>query len=240
VKPQEGQSQLVAMKAVLDQFIRFNQQRALMDPAARKLLTGEAVERWETSDFGQLAAAADIVVLVGPGRGVGRVQWYGQNGQVTDFYFYLKREGSWKIESMRYLSLTGIVEQAMLGLRAKPKRTATEQEQLDNLELTLACDRELRRHFRAQRAKFDQLVQLKRRRRVSPSDGAAIKKLVRELHLDQVMVRGTGDVDFLIGGITDNSVGYLYCPSDRPPTISDSDYIWVEKLAANWYLYRTT
>jgi hypothetical protein len=45
---------------------------------------------------------------------------------------------------------------------------------------------------------------------------------------------------FVIGGIMDNTVGFVYSPSNKPPQISPSSYIWVEEIAAGWYLFRTT
>jgi hypothetical protein len=238
--PAGSQREITAIKAVLSQFIQYSQQGALESPAARKLLTGEAAQRWHTATFGVVAAAPDAVALLGPNQGVARLQWFGANGQVTDCYFYLKRVGAWKLSATRSLSLTGIIEQAVLELRAKANRTPAEQAQLDNMELTLACDKVLRRHFQSHRAEFEQLRRLAHPAG-HPSPTASIRqKLVGKLHLDRVDVRGNGDIDFLIGGVSDNSVGYLYCPSDRPPAISPSEYIWVEKLAPKWYLYRTT
>jgi hypothetical protein len=239
-QPSGAATRIAAIKAVLHKFLVLNQQAALESPATRKLLTGEAAARWHTGTFGLLNGAPDAVVLTGPGQGVARVQWFGANGQVTDFYFYLKQQGNgWKLFAMRYLSLTGIIEQSVLALRAQATRKPEEQAQLDNMELTLACDRELRRHFLSHRAEFEQL----RQQAVpgdKPSSGASRAKLIQSLHLERVDIRGMGDIDFTIGGITDNTVGYLYSSSDSPPAISPSEYIWVEKIAPRWYLYRTT
>jgi hypothetical protein len=39
----------------------------------------------------------------------------------------------------------------------------------------------------------------------------------------------------------DNEVGYLYVPDGiKPPEISPNDFIYVEYIIGNWYIYRTT
>ena len=46
---------------------------------------------------------------------------------------------------------------------------------------------------------------------------------------------------FTIGGILDNSVGFLYLVApEAPPQIDPGEYIWVEQIAVDWYLFRTT
>jgi hypothetical protein len=179
--PGDKQSQIAGIKGVLTQFIQYSQQGALESPAARKLLTGEAAARWHTDSFGLLNGAPDAVVLTGPTQGVARVQWFGANSQVADFYFYLKWRGSWKLSAMRYLSLTGIIEQVVLELREKTTRTLKEQAELANMELTLACDRELRRHFLAHRAEFEQL-RLQARPPGKPSPAVPRQQLIEVLH----------------------------------------------------------
>jgi len=53
-------------------------------------------------------------------------------------------------------------------------------------------------------------------------------------------VRKDGNVDVSIGGILENGVGFLYCPENSPPGIDPSSFIWIERVADKWYLYRTT
>jgi hypothetical protein len=69
-----------------------------------------------------------------------------------------------------------------------------------------------------------------------PKSAAALKNL----HLSALETKSNGNVEITIGGITDNSVGFIYSPSGTPPQIDGWRCIWVEKLAAGWYLFRTT
>lgn len=98
---------LQAVQSVLAHFIRLSDAQALQTPEAQDLFSGEALD-WETPSFGKIASSPDKVVLVSGNAAVGRIQWYGENEQVTDFYFYLSSEhGKWKITAMRALALTG-------------------------------------------------------------------------------------------------------------------------------------
>ena len=50
-----------------------------------------------------------------------------------------------------------------------------------------------------------------------------------------------GSLFFLIGGITDNSVGYFYIKDERNvPEMSPSHFIMIRSLGDGWYLYKTT
>lgn len=69
-----------------------------------------------------------------------------------------------------------------------------------------------------------------------PRSAAALKRL----DLAAAEVRSDGSVQIVIGGMTDNTVGFIYSPKETPPRIDGWRYIWVEKVSANWYLVRTT
>jgi hypothetical protein len=63
---------------------------------------------------------------------------------------------------------------------------------------------------------------------------------VRDLALTAVEITATGNVEVSIGGVFDNVVMLIFSPRKSPPTMSPSDFIWVEELAIAWYLARTT
>lgn len=69
-----------------------------------------------------------------------------------------------------------------------------------------------------------------------PRSAAALKNL----HVRAMETKSNGNIEIIIGGILDNSVGFVYSPSETPPPIDGWRYIWVEKVAAGWYLFRTT
>lgn len=69
-----------------------------------------------------------------------------------------------------------------------------------------------------------------------PKSVAALKNL----HFTALETKSDGSIEFMIGGVLDNSVGFIYSPKNTPPEIDGWRYIWVEKIAAGWYLFRTT
>ncbi|HLA94981.1 MAG TPA: hypothetical protein VK612_04615 [Pyrinomonadaceae bacterium] len=63
---------------------------------------------------------------------------------------------------------------------------------------------------------------------------------LKKLNLSVLEIKSNGNIEITIGGITDNSVGFVYSPSGSPPLIDGWRYIWVERIAPKWYLFRTT
>ncbi|PTQ92637.1 hypothetical protein C8P68_11114 [Mucilaginibacter yixingensis] len=122
---------------------------------------------------------------------------------------------------------------------------------LDNSSLTLASDDKLVAHFNHHRQLFEQLKdELLANNNASAfekdvktkADG--MKPRINALLISNVTAKGdtrcTG-LDFLIGGITDNSVGYLYFKNEKDvPEMSPGEYIMIRKLGNGWYLYKTT
>ena len=203
----------------------------MKSPAAKNLLIGEAIQFAQAETLGP-TSALDGFQMIDTRHSVGRVQGLNGGIPVTDVYFYLTLSGStWKVSALRSLALTGMIEAARQELQKKPKLTNQERQELANLNLTLSLDRELRIYFKNHRAQFDRILTLK---------NSEAQKEAEKLGLGTISKARNANVEILIGGITDNSVGYLYSPSNQPPKISDDEYIWIEKIADKWYLFRTT
>jgi len=76
---------------------------------------------------------------------------------------------------------------------------------------------------------------------VKTEDEAKRAELCRSLGISTVRFESGRSVTFTIGGILDNSVGFLYLVApEAPPQIDPGEYIWVEQIAVDWYLFRTT
>jgi len=67
-----------------------------------------------------------------------------------------------------------------------------------------------------------------------------VKEKLKSLHLSSLNKIDEKQIEIIIGGVTDNTVGFLYAPDNKPPLLGPSEYIWVEKVADKWYLFRTT
>lgn len=242
---QEKESIAATVRANLLQLIEFNNQQALQTPEARKLLAGEALE-WKMPTFGQLAAAPDkMIFLPDAQNAIGRIQLTGKDRQV-DLYFYLASQSSWRVNAVRTLALTGIIEGAYQYLKSKPSRTADEETEFANMELLLASDKVLREWFRQNATSMNKLYEsskVMKKGDFSSADNpeyAEIKRQLLALHFSLAEIKENGNAEFVIGGVTDNTVGFLYSPTDQPPVISSNQYIWVEEVAPKWYLFRTT
>jgi hypothetical protein len=155
-------------------------------------------------------------------------------------------DGSWKVTAVRRLSLTGIIENAYQYLKTKPNRTAKEDDDLANMGLTLLSDAALRTWFNQHTASMNRLYALARV--LKPGEflndrdtrDPEVVQLIKSLHLTGLEVKTDGNVEFVIGGITDNTVGFLYSPANKPPPISSDSHIWVEEIAPKWFIFRTT
>lgn len=233
------------VKVALLNLIDLSNRQALGSPEARQLLSGEALD-WKMPTFGKIAASPDKIVLTDTKAAVGRVQWFGRDDYVADLYFYLTFDGAWKVQAVRRLALTGIIEGAYRYLKTKPNPTPEEQNDLGNFELLLASDAALRKWFNDNVATMNKLYEMSRVMKKgdysSQNDPkyADIKKLMKSLHLGSIEVGLDGSVEFIIGGVTDNTVGFLYSPTNKPPAISSESYIWVEEVAPKWFIFRTT
>lgn len=239
-------AQVSEARAVLVRLAELSKQQAIQTKEARKLLAGEMLDL-KIQSFGKLTDTPDKVLLLEKNSAVGRFQLFGENNQITDVYFYLQNDNGWKVNAVRLLALTGIIEQAYLGLKARPNLTAEEKSLFENFKLTLAPDKELKIWFAGNRMFLDNLCALLRAKSnsafyVNRDDKKVpeVAELLRKLNLSTARMEANGDVEIVIGGITDNTVGFIYSPSNTPPKISPSSYIWVEEVAVNWCLFRTT
>ena len=209
------------------------------------LLSGELAEA-------QIAAGAlgppDKALMLEEGRAVVRLP---ASGSEPDIYLHLRQESErWTIHALRALALPRFVVELRDRLRALPARTAELDQRLHNLELTLSSDAELRAWFAAHQAALERLRSLAYAGGGSGrtmADGSRTietpeaAQALRELHALGLTVSPGGTVTVTIGGILDNSVGFLHSADpDAVPAIDPSDHIWVEALGDGWYLFKTT
>lgn len=244
-QPKDGS--LEEARSTLINLIQFSDKQALRTAEAQTLLVGEMLSL-DIPTFGKLTNTPDKMVRLEKNRAVGRFQRFGENNQITDVYFYLRYDGTWKVSEVRLLALTGIIEQLYLGLKAKTNLTEQEKNDLANLKLILASDKDLKAWFSENHTALDQLYNLVKSKagkdqfyiRAEDQQFPEVAAALKKLHLTGMSIEPNGNVEMVIGGVTDNVVGFIYSPSRNPPTMSPSSYIWVEEVADGWYLFRTT
>lgn len=158
---------------------------------------------------------------------------------ITDWYFYLRKvKNKWKLEAVRTFALPEFFWSAIHELGIKAVRTPEEENQYDNMRLTANCDSILKDYLKENINSFEQIASFH-----SADNAKEALTLAKNLHLSSVIYfrLNRSIVNIIIGGIMDNEVGYLYVPDGiKPPEISPNDFIYVEYIIGNWYIYRTT
>ncbi|MCA6364826.1 MAG: hypothetical protein IM638_17465 [Bacteroidetes bacterium] len=180
----------------------------------------------------------------------------------TDYYFYLRKKEVWSMYAIRTLTGTAPVKAALARLDSVPPAargkayTAAHSHswafEKANCTLFLGCDSVLKTHFISNRKTFVNLqTTLAKNPRQCSNDSLLArafgnKKISRKA--GQLLIRSVvtdplwpGTLLFLIGGTSDNRVGYLYQPDPaKIPPVSARNYILIEPLGNGWYLFKTT
>lgn len=124
--------------------------------------------------------------------------------------------------------------------------------ELGNARLTLALDDTIVQHFLNNRIAFESLKDLAILNLDSTKDGirgrksliSEHKELYRKLFISSVyLYKGKPAVvlDFYIGGMIDNTVGYFYTNDKKSlPVMSSREYIMIREIGEGWYIYKTT
>ncbi|MBB4638761.1 hypothetical protein [Longimicrobium terrae] len=183
----------------------------------------------------------------------------GDATSVQDAYLFLNNQGDgWQLVAYRMLWLPPLFYEMADSLAARPDPDEQSRRTLRAMRLATASDSVLRAHFLANRAGFNALVQhtmaladsspvqadsYEQGSPPPPADQLRVRDDLRALDLDMATRdrNAPGCLLFHIGGMMDNSVGYLYAPSGcRVPAMTPGPFIYVEQIAPGWYLYKTT
>lgn len=181
-----------------------------------------------------------------------------RDGRTYDAYVYLDRDANrWRITAVRLLALPAFFYMGMDSLQAMPDRTPAYEQMLTNMRLTAASDSALKQHFVEHADQFEALatagaaldaaelpILADHEGGGAPSPSrAAIRNALPRLGLASMQhdEEAPGCLLLVIGGIMDNSVGYLYAPPGcAVPRMSPGYFIYLEALRPGWYVYKTT
>jgi len=123
---------------------------------------------------------------------------------------------------------------------------------LGNTRLILESDENLIRYFRNHQAAFEELRSAAQKEAAQRPPSERTRQLLatrkadyRKLLLSSVSIGsldfGEKCVDFSIGGMVDNTVGFLYVTDPRYlPEINPARIIMIREIGGGWYLYKTT
>ena len=192
-------------------------------------------------------------------------------GKGFDTYLHFEKDTVWKMSAMRALAMTGMIEYIKIVLEEMtPEQVdemiaesengefsiVTSREaydfELGNATLTIELDDNIAKHFVVNQAEFERLKNLasaqlekeevKEGRRVELIENS--KADYQKLFISSV---STGDyelgncINFLIGGMLDNTVGYIYVKEKKDlPEMNPSSIIMIREIGNGWYIYKTT
>jgi len=187
-------------------------------------------------------------------------------GQGFDTYVHLVKENVWKIEAFRALALTGIIEQLKSEFEsmtdAQIDSLVSEESEyfnskedfyreLERIKMILELDDVIVDHFNANKEAFDTIMReiqalelnrdVKNIQTVSISD--SIQADYGELLISIISTSSHCEdcYEFIIGGMIDNTVGYLYIPGNTDvPEMNPKRLIMLREIGNGWYLFKTT
>jgi hypothetical protein len=124
--------------------------------------------------------------------------------------------------------------------------------QLGNAKLTLELDENIAKHFLENRAEFERiknlaLAELEKNKADENRNIKLIESIKPEYQKLFITSISSGDynlrncVNFLIGGMVDNLVGYFYVKDKNDlPKMNPSQIIMIREIGNGWYIYKTT
>ena len=258
------------IEARLKVFLELNVQNRVQSEEAQRMLTGEASERWTLDNIGSGPDQIDRVVFVGETSAVAAGFVTRGEREEDLYYYFERVGSDWKISAMRGMAGNYFAEWILANksgwegvLKDDPQSIAWKEWSRRNLKLGLMSDRQIAAWFVENREMFQDLVSMIRNdvsgeTRISlpllpdvmyevmgdqlekpNNDFPAVTDLLRKLNLSSVIIEDD-QIRWQLGGFLDDMTGILYSDTDKPPEISAFHYIWVQKLAPKWYLYRTT
>lgn len=159
---------------------------------------------------------------------------YSQN-----WYAYLQRDnGDWKLSAVRTLALPKFYTITSISklIPEKSMRSQKEEALYQNVKMTNESDENLKQYLRDNIEKLNEVASL------SKIDvDAAVEKAKALFFTTARYDPSSKIVDIIIGGIMDNSVGYMYIPDlDKKPIMSNDEYIYIEHIIDSWFIYKTT
>jgi hypothetical protein len=160
-----------------------------------------------------------------------------KDSRTQNWYAFLREDNSkWKIEAVRTLAQAGFLHMAKQALLKKSSLTDKEKWELENITLTLSDDRSLKDFLIKNYNTFESIAEA-----VKNSDLNVANEIAHSIYLDKVSLDGQ-KILILIGGILDNSVGFMYVPDStlQIELTPKGEYIYFEQVQGFWYVYKTT
>ena len=183
-----------------------------------------------------------------------------------DTYVHLIKNKKWKIEAFRALAMTGILQKmksefekmtdkeidSLLKIDKRSFKSKKDfRRELENIKLTLAFDDKIIEHFKKNKDRFEEIKRALLNVKIKEGEVSHRKiNLGRKIKLDYkgLLINSISNnyncekcFEFVIGGMIDNTVGYLYIPEGEIiPKMNSSRLIMLREIGNGWYIFKTT
>jgi hypothetical protein len=178
-------------------------------------------------------------------------------GYGVDTYLHFVKKDTWKLAAFRALALTNVIERSKEELekltpaqiKTRFRSEADYDYLLGNAELTLEMDTNIIDYFNENRKAFealkDSLIKVMPAVIANEENPITIQEkflpAAKKLYMSNIHLRRQGYIEFVIGGITDNLVGYLYVKDKRKlPEMDPANIIMIREIGDGWYIFKTT
>ncbi|WP_218079327.1 hypothetical protein [Anthocerotibacter panamensis] len=180
---------------------------------------------------------------------------------MVDYYVYLRRSDSWKVQAVRTFAGSGIIRNLVEQL----EKLSTQQRNrffvqipgedyqftLNNARLIISSDRQLIDYLQQKKSSFIQLLKEAKSVEAKLSyiqnqTSIFSEKIHRQrlkLALQDVELRRhfPGCYFFIVGRTADDTVGYIFTQNPQVlPKIDKDLFIVVRAIGGGWYLFKTT
>ncbi len=155
----------------------------------------------------------------------------------SDWYAFLEKvHGAWKLEAIRTLALTGIFEKIIEEGKDIPEKDDEEEFIYQNAILTLQSDAANKKYLLEHQKVFEEIVN------IAQWDEEKALQQAKKLNLWDVWIEeDKGYIQLLIGGVVENTVGFIcFLEGGNPPVRGPDRYIYVEHIKGPWYIFKTT
>lgn len=188
--------------------------------------------------------------------------WLYDKAVSKDYYFFLHKQKGWTIKAIRSMNYSESVRQELKQLESMPNGENDPFYTLAhphsyafdkaNLKLWLSSDSILKKHFYENEHHFQALLIALQKRGCIGKPDSVLSHIAKQppvrTPMDELLLRGLSSdrgypdcLLFLIGGIDNNRIGYLYQPDlGKIPPLSERNYILLESLGNGWYLFKST
>lgn len=235
-------------------------------PDVKKFATGEYKGDFSGNDLADSLTTKFILLEQKESTAVVAMTAVTPSGRGEDIYLHFEKDTVWKINAVRGLAMTGIIAEALKEIEHMTPQQVDEAIKkgrfesiedytfhLGNSRLVLAMDDDIIKHFEKHKAEFERMknTALEELKTIKINDDGStrmIENLKADYHklfiagvrYDDYEVGGNC-LSFTIGGMLDNTVGYLYAANKKDlPEMNPNRLIMLKEIGNGWYLYKTT